>query len=256
MGVILPTAKSPWGVSLDAQRADLWEIDLAKAVGKMVRTLISNGAAPDWINVVNEHNLKFTARSVAFPSRQLATNPIRLNNTIGNFPGYSQPSGVMSIVFLHENDPTDDRNACWLALEIWRAFSRAGQGFSFVNQGKSQLNLSLLDASSSTTGQYGLIPDYVHDVTVTLLRGPSMAEGYSANSEYGPEYSLVTGAKYIVRQAWLSEFQLGEISYEAGTKLLEIKASFSINDYHLDATRNGLPVTSTVFNPVTAGSFA
>ena len=157
----------------------------------------------------------------------------------------------MSVVFVHETNPDDDRNACWMALEIWRAFVRAGQGFSFVNSGNSQLDLSLHEASRYRNDGSGLIPDYIHDVTVRLLRGPTEAEGWEsqlgADETFAdPDYSLVVSSSYLVRGAWLMDFQLGDVSHESGNKLLEIKANFSINDYHMVTATAGAPIEELV----------
>lgn len=220
----------------------------------MLETLRANGVTADWLNAVNVFNLNVMARSVTFPPRQVASAQVRMDNAVGNFPGYNQPSAVMNVTFVHETNPNDDRNACWMALEVWRAFVRAGQGFSFVGQGKSQLDIPLGKASATRNDGSGLIPDFVHDITVRLMRGPSAAEGWNPEAiekkftgresefEYkSSDFSLVASSVYKVRGAWLMDFQLGDISYESGNKLLEIKANFSINDYHLVTSVAGAP---------------
>jgi hypothetical protein len=84
------------------------------------------------------------------------------------------------------------------------------------------------------------VPNYAHDLTISLMRGCGNSEGLSqedyetdVTAMQDPVQTLVTSAKYLVKQAWLGDFQLGELSYENGNRLLEIRASFYINDYQL-----------------------
>lgn len=231
MPVILPTAKNPWGATRDPQRADLWLVDLAPAINQMIQTMLANNVAPSWLNELAVDTLVYSARSVTLPIRQINVAQVKLDNATGNFPGYNQPTGTVAITFMHDADSDLTSSQVWLALEIWRAFSRAGQGFSTTTQGQSQLNLSLAQASRPMGAGLGLVPDYVHDISVTLLRGADLSTVSNATTD--PTYRLAVGARYILKQAWLADLQLGDLSYEAGNRTLEIRAAFSINDYYL-----------------------
>jgi hypothetical protein len=240
VGVILPNVQNPWSVSLDPQRADLWLLDIGPAITSMLATARANGATPNWL--ISTNDLKFQARSVTLPNRQVAAQQVRLDNAIGQFPGNNQAGGQMQVVFVHDanQDLTGTgfyNSQLSLALEIWRAMVRAGQGFSYTGQGGERIPVFTLEqASDRGLGGYSLIPNYAHDLTVTLLRGCGANEDLFTTDEGDdgePNQRLATAAKYLVKQAWLGDFQLGELSYENGNRLLEIRASFYINDYHL-----------------------
>lgn len=244
MGVILPNVQNPWSVSIDPQRADLWLLDIGPAITSMLATARANGATPNWL--ISTNDLKFQARSVTLPNRQVAAHQVRLDNAVGQFPSGNQAGGQMQVVFVHDanQDLTGTgfyNSQLSLALEIWRAMVRAGQGFSYTGQGGERIPVFTLEqASDRGLGGYSLVPNYAHDLTVTLLRGCGSEEGLSqedfavdTTDMQDPVQTLVTSAKYLVKQAWLGDFQVGELSYENGNRLLEIRASFYVNDYHL-----------------------
>ena len=237
MAVILSKISNPWGRqgSGDLQRADLWQLDLAPAVRQMISTLQANGITRDWLAQLKLDSLVFQARSVVLPSRQISANQVKQDNATANVPGYNQGLGTITVTFVHDATDTGDdvyTSPLWLALELWRAVVRAGQGFSFTGQGGSLLDLSLVDAARPVGGGVSLIPDYAHDVKVTLLRGARADDLQQEADTDQIDYGLNLAAQYLVRQMWLADMQLGELTYDAGNRLLDIRTSFYAADYH------------------------
>jgi hypothetical protein len=218
-----------WGRNkgLEAQRADLWVVDMKRAVD-LVRAITRLESIP------KDDNVNFAARQITFPEEGVDTKEFRRGTGVPYMmPDMDMPTGTTNMTFLHESTSGD--GSLMSFFNAWKSLVRLGRGgsgddalpcdiISFDNMQASEFKASGLRRE---TGQWDYW-DYRADVVVRLLRGVDVenlvknlgAGNVSAYQEWE------VGGEYILRDAWPSRVQLGELSYDSGNALLNIRVQF------------------------------
>lgn len=228
--------KNVWGgggdYSLEAQRTDLWRLDLGEAVTKLgqLATRDSEAAARrqyfDGVTQLSQSRFPgglgdswYYARSVSFPEIRVASEVFRRHSTPSYMPGWDNAPTEFSVVFIHDtNDvPGNGQSSIVGLLEHWLRAVRSGR------DGGRPLNE---DFSA----------DFSFNMVATLLVGyrpPSddsvvFAEDYkfSKGVSQAMKSGLADGGGYVFRKAWLASYKVGDLTYD-NSQILTVTANFN-----------------------------
>lgn len=189
-----------WGLDggLEAQRADLWLLDLS-AVCRHLRTLDPRAVpAVDLTQLPKEDSLAAYARQVSFPAAQTKVKPFTVGTVPRNMPGYLTELEQVRIEFIHDAPGESLPSAVMTVLSAWAGLARTGRDGGLPT-GK------LLSSSYK--------PIYRFNVPILLLQGSALGD------------RLVPSSSYILERAWLAGIQIGELNQESGSQVQRITAS-------------------------------
>lgn len=193
-----------WGVpgGLEAQRADLWEVDL-----RPVSSVVNN---PGGVSTTALYNLLLDEipsgeALTAYPYRltlpELTIEPRQVSADVHarNLPGYDAPVGLTRLEFLHEAKTQAKGRAIYSLMEAWRLLGLAGQRLNGI------VILPLVSSRAK--------PAFKVDLPIRMLRGTEDGEG------------LVPSAVYTLEGAWCSDLQISDLDQSSGSNVLRITAT-------------------------------
>ena len=259
---------NPWGKgigpngqsagALDAQRVDLWQLDLSgvvKAVGSAAFVTQTNQNSLAYLTGGGQINsvlqslpesteATYYVRSVELPDLSVDAQPVFRDALPYTMPMMDKPPGAVNITFLVDSPaPNTPRGSKLITLlYAWRALVRAGRG-SFdggfnVNE-SYEFAFGLQDAAPRGSLQ----PTYSFDTPLNLFRGDTpitnsgVLQGYyregnrrtAADVKLSVAGAAPLGLQYsttiLLHNLWLSSFKLGSFKY-AESGLAEISATF------------------------------
>jgi hypothetical protein len=218
MARIIDNQTNVWGrqTGADPQRSDLWVVDFTQALSGLATALRGTEA----LNIASDPRFfipaklaPYYARSVALPSLNVRSEPIKRDSRPYPMPSWDEPLEPVRMVFIldcaKQGQPLAAayRSDIYQMLEYWRMVVRAGRG-PMSNEFAFTLN-----------GSYRI--DYAFNVRVSMLR--------SSSSPTTAENDLEFSARFDLVNCWLSSFKIGELNYE-GNKMVEIDATFYAED--------------------------
>jgi len=256
MGVIKPA--NPWGRegtdSLEAQRNDLWAVDLSFA-NQAIKRQISNlknleKEVTDMVTMLPmDEDLVYYASSVELPEQSMRVDIIDRDSTPYPMPGKDEPLPPTQITFLHDaySGGPYIGSRIYALLHLWRLLVRTGRGnITFPgNNGSINLGDQSNAATSGLVSSSGLIPQFRFPIRVTLYKGGSSileqgGEGSGAGGIAGVEVS----AGYTLNNAWLKSIKVGPLRYAGGAALLEITTQFMCDDLYPVLDNGAAPSTA------------
>ena len=215
------TSQNPWGRSaspqFEVQRKDLWAVDLSQAFGGIKQYVTSEFSD----GFVNSDFLAYCAQSVTFPD---ALTRAKVYNGIAspiNLPDHDDALGAINITFIVDAD-AKSRNvsAAHAFLEAWRMVVRQGRGGltgGGLASGASERVPALTAANNYR------IP-FQWNIPVVLYKGLTVNPGFVYSSIANT--SLPSTNRYTLVDAWLSGYQISELSYDGGNAIHTIRATF------------------------------
>jgi hypothetical protein len=244
-----------WGAqankALNAQRADLWTMDLSNVV-RSLNTQISTGGVS---NLTNLQLLQpYFVQSVSLPELKVNAEPYRRDSRPYMMPVFDEPLGAITARFYLETPTSPQGSVVYHLMDTWRAFVRGGRG-AYTREG----NIPKLDANFQI--------QYAFNASLTLYRGCTVPEIIDYFTGVGQEYygdktafiQEVDGIKdpdlkikrlnalrtsaglfddlgvkndlemcglYSLEKMWLSSFKLTEFNYTQGNQLTLVEATF------------------------------
>lgn len=224
----IQTAKNPWGssASFDAQRSDLWQLDLSNPILGISQLLRQNASVltvqglQALVNAFPPPNSGvFYATGVTLPITQTDSMVVVRDSRPYPMPGADQPTGAVQATFLVDGATIGPPTSRLVALfTVWRALVRAGRG-NFV---PGELNLTLTNAVPLAGGAT-LQPQYRYTLPVKMLRGTNSFE-LSQNSADDPSQDTPMAVAYThnLVNAWPSSMQLGALGTASGLQQLTV----------------------------------
>src|SRR5574343_365752 len=185
--------KNPWGQVLEAQRTDLFKVDFRPALIGLIpyRGLYGyNSGLPTEVFV----------RDISFPAQVIKTEEIRMGSVPYLWPTWDEALQQVKITF--DQDAYDSE--IWKFLQTWRDVVRAG-----------------VDGVSNVQLDRNFKYNYCFTLEVSFLKGVS--NGIQGT---GMEVCSV----YVIENAWPSQVQLGDLSYNNGTSFSTILTSFNCSN--------------------------
>jgi hypothetical protein len=220
-----------WGKTLEAQRSDLWLVDLDPVV-KAFRTAELFNDQEDFYGT----DTSFYATAVSLPELKVSPDVIRRDSRPYNMPGCDDPLEAIRVTFIHDVGTTDSgggggfRSEIMKILTIWRAIVRAGRG------GMSVEDSFILNAYYSTMTQVGGVnqPLHAHNIPIYFLKGAGtpgkeIDKPTTSNRELDDATLLETSTKYVLQSAWLSSFKISDLSYDKSSNVT-VTATFYADD--------------------------
>lgn len=210
--------RNTWGSAGDdapnAQRADLWQVDLQSVVTGLNQQITDTGVG---LNFLPEFN-RFLAQSVSLPELKVGSAEYRRDSRPFLMPVFDEPLGPFSIKFLMDS-PTDSKSSkIYRLLDTWRAAVRAGRG-GMGNEASMVLN-----------SDYRI--DFTFNIALTLLRGTvnlqaaATSDGVTPSPDLAINNDLEVCGQYTLNDVWLSSFKVGDLTYTTGNQLVIIDAQF------------------------------
>jgi hypothetical protein len=140
-----------WGRSQgqEAQRLDLWVLDMTNAVKQIAEQL--SVQLPDIPG--------YFASSITLPELRIQPEVVRRDSRPYNMPSWDLPVDVVRVNFIMDANPDRDQPAIYQVLDSWRTLVRAGRGAMST------------EMSFHLNSNYRI--DYNFDLLVYLLRGGS-----------------------------------------------------------------------------------
>lgn len=224
--------KNPWGVTLEAQRSDLWYVNL----DSVVREFSAAGlfGADEVYGNFNGGNTQFYALSVSLPEQKINSEIVRRDSRPYHMPSWDEPTGQIRMDFIHDvssvaHPGVGRQSEIVKLLTVWRAVTRAGRG------------------AMSTEARYSMSPEYslplsaanraslhAFDIPIYLLAGAgvpgvSTETGVELSFDADVETLMQNATQYTLKNAWLSAFQPSQLSYSAAG-VMTVTASFYADD--------------------------
>lgn len=199
----------------DAQRSDLWQLDLRHAVSALQEQKVFSRGFED--------SALFTV-SVSLPQLGVKGVEIRRESKPYFMPDFDEAVGMTKVTFLLDAGDNQDGHSLvyssdiYKFLDAWRKMVRAGRGqMSFETE-------VLLDQSYRVNFRY--------DLVLKFLRATD------------DDSELETGVALLLKKAWLANFQVPDLTYKGSASTVEIAANF----YQEDIVDLGMS-TVTVSSP-------
>ena len=216
---------NPWArqadgqtAGMNVQRSDLWTLNIAGAKGDNGSTLLSflrenysilfpGGHKyalylSDLVGL-DDQNSSYYARSVTWPEIQVNTELYYRDSSPLVLPAYDQATQAVQVLFYHEIPLTGRRSSIYTLLELWRAL---------VRQGRDELGAVL-------TQDRMRLP-YRFNIPVNF---------YKFDSE-DVNFSAYVSSSYTFQNAWISNIQMQETSYDQGNQLQTLRATFQVEN--------------------------
>ena len=184
---------NPWGVAnLDAQRSDLWLLNMSSAVSYFLELSEATYEAIGLqkARMPSASEASFYASKVTLPVQKLNLRKVLQGTVPRNMPGYFDAVDSMQVDFVHDTE--DDQSAIFTLLKIWSAVARTGRV-------RKQSDKVLLLRSPSDK------PQFKFDLRVELLGGSNGSDEDSG---------LAEGAKYTIAACWPRSVQHSALDYQ------------------------------------------
>jgi hypothetical protein len=244
-----------WGVagnkSPNAQRSDLWSMDLAGVVKGL----------NDQIKVDKEAKLTpvesvepYFVQSVTLPELKVNAEPFKRDSRSYMMPMHDEPLGAITVKFYLETPRNPQRSVVYHLLDNWRAYVRGGRGPLTGERWVPSLGADWM-----------LV--YAFDVSLILYRGcsvPKVVDFYSSSTDdvidssnrqalayelskikdpvlkakrlqavyasgenqgYGVSNDLEKCGTILLESCWLSSFKLSDLNHQQGNQLVTIDAT-------------------------------
>ena len=246
----------PFAGGYDAQRTDLWQLDLRGVASHISASFINAKWGIYADNLPDPSVAAYYARSIELPELSVDAQPVVRDTLPYSMPAADKPAGLVSMTFLIDVPvPQTSFGSKFVALlYAWRALVRAGRGAfdgGFDTNMSYEVALGLQDAADNGSLQ----PNYRFDVPLNLLRGDTpvtnsgVFQGYyvggaidnaAAVGQLGASniglsvagvapIGLQYSTTYTIRQMWLASFKPGSFKYSEGG-VAEIPATFYCSD--------------------------
>lgn len=181
-----------WGISegLEAQRSDLWRLDLSAATSyfNSIDPAIFVAAGLNKSNLPNATTASFYASRISLPIQKITPRKVIQGTVPKMMPSYFDASDAVRIDFIHDSS----ESALYTLLQIWRLITRIGRD----NKGVEPI--MLLPTSTFK-------PQFKFDVVVSLLNGSDSETDSETGLEYGAQYTLVNCWPRSIQQAALDK---------------------------------------------------
>jgi hypothetical protein len=242
-----------WGVQKgeDPQRSDLWQADFSVAIDGL-----NDIASPD---PPLQKMPRYYPCLVALPALRVRAEPVRRDSRSYNMPSWDDPleairinfimdDGSNSLVRYREDQPQSE---LYRILDVWRSLVRAGRGavsqeneiflrydfalpilsyniFLYFCRGSSwpppsSVNNPTIVMPSSRTAQQQAT--FENTMTADDLKTKAVASDQSRQAFEDFPPGLDVSNVFVLEEAWLSEFKIGELSY-VDSKPLTVEALF------------------------------
>ena len=93
--------RNPWGITLEAQRSDLWYVNFDSVVREF--TAAGLFTADEVYGNFNGGNTQFYATSVSLPEQKINAEVVRRDSRPYHMPSWDEPVGQIKIDFVHES---------------------------------------------------------------------------------------------------------------------------------------------------------
>jgi hypothetical protein len=201
-----------WGRSIEPQRSDLWKVDFVHVVNGLKKQGVQD------LFFLPTDNLSTCVSNVSLPNMAVKPEQTRADSRPYMFPGWDDALGPTKMTFLHDiNDVKLEgdvhRSVIYTILSAWRAVIRSGRGAMSKEHS--------LDLPLNYKVKYGF------DLPIYLIKGAGKTFE-SASSELDTD--LESSAIYVLKNAWLQDMQISELSYQQ-SGILRINATFQADDF-------------------------
>lgn len=218
---------NPWGKTLEAQRTDLWVVDLSD----VVKELAGEGFyRDDGTRVIQENRISTVGSEyvVELEMPELATTPevVRRYSNPYQMPSWDQPIPGVRMMFVHETNKAEigpaSRSAVYSMLMAWRRRVRAGR------DNLSGYDLApLLGSDFKIKFRFDLVVKLLAGVEVPAALAPLSVPGGGLLTQSLPlttgadltEVQLDTASTYVLKNAWIGSVQLGRLTYDKADSL-------------------------------------
>ena len=211
-------ANNPWGVEngLEAQRKDLWQIDLRQAItyfqslddGNFESLGLSKGDLP------SPDSLPFYAIRVTLPVQKLRTMRVIQGTVPRHLPGYFEACDTAKIDFIHDA-PITVNSSIFTLIQIWKSIVRVGRV-----GGTGEEALLLPDETFK--------PTFKFDINVNLLSG-SIPDDISEDTIDGAA-TLTSTTQYVLTGCWPRVVQHGDIDRSRGGQVHILSVQFALQE--------------------------
>lgn len=254
---IVSEQRNLWGVqgrdAPNAQRADLWTLDLSNAVKSLNQQIRSQGATELSTLLPVE---TYFAQSVTLPELKVNAEAFRRDSRSYMMPMNDEAPGPISVKFYLETNVTPRKSIVYQLMDTWRAFVRGGRG-AYTNEGfvpslpsswvlsyAFDITVSLYRGCLNSEVEIidyftGVSAEYYGDKTafmeeVNRIKDPELREKRLRSlrtsaglfDPLGIKNDLKRSSSYSLDKCWLSSFKLSELSYATGNQLVMIEATF------------------------------
>jgi hypothetical protein len=227
-------SQNMWGKAggYEAQRADLWVLDLELIAGAIRRSAFAGR-----LELPPQGETLHFARSVAMPEARIAEVEVKALNTPKLYPGFDEPTGGVRVDFLMDADSTGldpgslnvtstsqlNRSKIYSLLYGWRILTRIGR-LPYASEDIA-VPLPTLPVALGNTFKF--------DVKLYFLKGVTEDQtdinaGFSVGNTAGMEVSMA----YILRKCWISSIQLNGIDQNSGNSPLTVSAVLIPEEIH------------------------
>lgn len=199
-------AEKMWGVpgGMEAQRADLWVLDLEQVLAGISQSSIASKLAAE-LNLPIAGTTKYYARNVMLPELRIGEMQSNTFNTPKTYPGLDDPVGQVRVDFAIDAatfgaEAGSARSKIYDLIYAWRILSRVGRMPYSSADLWAPLPASAISSSLGSTFKF--------DVKLYLLRGFDGTVDVSQTDLAGTHF---VASSYILRRCWPSTLQLGPL---------------------------------------------
>lgn len=247
-------SRNPWGRKggLDAQRADLWLLDLNQASGNG-NTLISTLKSyfPAQMDGISSDELPYTAYAVTLPELRIEPATMYRSSTPYTIPA---ADGVVGEVRVNFRVTSDTSSATYTILELWKELARVGrQGYYYTGT-----------PIKTSGGANRYTVPFRFDVPLQFYRGVDITKlVYTTNATFhssddlgntasdgrriqsledlqtafaSTEGALDPAASYILKSCWCKAILMSELSHDTAGTTINIVAALQ-PEYIVDAKK-------------------
>jgi hypothetical protein len=235
--------RNVWGTAgeftVNAQRADLWAMDLSNVVRGLNAQIFENDTSG--LDPLDDVPTYFV-QSITLPELKVNAEAFRRESRPYMMPLNDEPVGEIKVRFYLENPTNPQGSVVYRLLDTWRAFVRGGRGAyskeGVVPQLNSDFTLHYAFNTSITLYRGSSVPQFVQ----SSIFSPASGQTQPVQLSTGVTNDLIICSVYQLPGTWLSSFRLTELNYTTGNQLLLIEASLFADDV-LDLTPdlNNLP---------------
>lgn len=198
-GTMSPGITNTWGIlgGLEAQRADLWQVDLSQPLDYL--RSMPDGLVPGFSKSVLPNGPEFMAyaQRISLPAAQVTLWKQTVGTVPRQMPHYQQELEQIRLELIHDTPDDFKQSSVYTALAAWLALGRLGRDGGLA---------------AGKLPHAGYRPNFRHDVPIRLLVGT--ADGTA----------LQPYSQLILRRAWLAGLQLSELDAQTGNSFHTVTA--------------------------------
>jgi hypothetical protein len=215
---VIQFANNPWGVQdgLEAQRKDLWQVDLRQAISYFqtidADQFVAVGLSKD--DLPSAESALIYAIRVTLPVQKIASRKVIQGTVPRNLPGYFEPNDTAKIDFIHDAAITE-RSAIYTLVHIWRSIVRIGRV-----GGNGEETFVLPDETFK--------PQFKFDINLNLLSGASV-DGVTADT-IDSTTTLESTTQYTLTACWPRVIQQGDINRGQGAQVHVLGVQFALQE--------------------------